>query len=468
MNWLSVLRGGSALAIALVCSAAHAQTNETPSMTLEQALAYAADHHPRLLVDVADVKARKAAAEVPGKRWLPQVGVTAQAIGGTNNNSGSLWLSSRGAVEMPRIAGTAFLQRPSQIDWKPYVNTAIAAGFEQELFDFGRIAAERSVADARASSAKAGERADRLDVVLGVREAFFAVQAAHQVLAAADQVVQRATVHRDAICALGREGLRPQADCARGQADLARYQAARSRSEGSLDSACVTFAAAMGHERDRVDVRGDAPQVDASVPSFSEAVAGAEAHEPRMQVAEAEAHASKSEVERSSAALRPQIYGIGTVMGSAGGAPVTQGAHGAYGDGVVPFVPNYYAGVVMSWQMIDAPGRAEHATREAEAATSQERIHEVREQTKTAAAQAWVAAESTMRTVPELQNALSAAEISYAQVDGRYKEGLATVIELTDVESLRVDAEINLAIGQFEAARARAQLDRALAKENRP
>ncbi len=455
------------LALLLTVGSFARAEDSLPSMSLSMALEYAASHHPRLLADTEDVKASEAAAAVPAKRWLPRVGVTAQLVGGSNNNSGALWLGSRGAVELPRIAGTAFLQKPSAIDWHPYLNTSVAAGFEQEIFDFGRIAAAQAVADARQARSEATREADRRDVVLSVREAYYAVQAAHQVRAAAEQAVQRATVHRDAMCALGREGLRPEADCERGKADLARYTAALSRAEGSLSSARVTYAASMGHERDEIEVDDEQLHTDvARGPTFAETIATAQQNEPRVHVVEAEARASAADAKRSLAERRPQLYGIGTVMGAAGAAPEEGASHGTWGRGGVPYVPNYYAGLVFAWRLLDRAGDAEAAAAAASAETVKSRIRELREQTKTEAAQAWIAVETSLRTLPELENALRAAEINYAKVDGRYGEGLATVIEVTDAESLRVDAQINLAIGRFDVARSGARLERALAKES--
>jgi outer membrane protein TolC len=59
---------------------------------------------------------------------------------------------------------------------------------------------------------------------------------------------------------------------------------------------------------------------------------------------------------------------------------------------------------------------------------------------------------------------VEAARANYAQADARYKSGLGTSVELADAEALRTDAEIQLALGQFELARARASFGRAIAE----
>jgi outer membrane protein TolC len=452
----------------LVPLGAAAQEGGPVALTLDEALRFAERHHPRILAAAEEVHAREADARVPGKRWMPKLGVTAQAVVGTPNNTTAIWLSSRGAVELPRIANSAYLKGPSQINWSPYLSTVVGAGFEQEIFDFGRIAAERAVADARALASRSDAAADRLDVALAVREAFYAVEAGHGVLAAAMQVVERAKVHEQAICALAREGLRADADCQRSRADLARYQAAQTRAEGALSAARTTLAAAIGSEALEVEVEGT-PAIDAELPPLTSTVAEAVAREPRLQAVEDQAKAQGARVRASKAELRPQVYAIGSVLGAGGGAPNGRGAgqFTAYGKGGIPWTPNYYAGLVMAWNMLDGPALAQRDAAEAEAKAARKRVDDARHQARSEAAQAWAQTQAALKALPEYEQALHAAEISYQQMDGRYSEGLATIVELTDAEALRVDAQINLAVGKFEAARSRARLDRALAKESR-
>jgi outer membrane protein TolC len=66
--------------------------------------------------------------------------------------------------------------------------------------------------------------------------------------------------------------------------------------------------------------------------------------------------------------------------------------------------------------------------------------------------------------LPGLQHAVDAAHANYAQADARFRSGLGTSIELADAEAVRTDAEIRLALGQFELARARAAFGRSIAE----
>lgn len=63
-----------------------------------------------------------------------------------------------------------------------------------------------------------------------------------------------------------------------------------------------------------------------------------------------------------------------------------------------------------------------------------------------------------------LAHAVDAAHANYAQAEARFKAGLGTSLELADAEAVRTDAEIQLAVGQFESQRARAVLARLTAE----
>jgi outer membrane protein TolC len=89
---------------------------------------------------------------------------------------------------------------------------------------------------------------------------------------------------------------------------------------------------------------------------------------------------------------------------------------------------------------------------------------EAGQQSTTAIQQAYASLEVALAALPGLEEALKAALANSAQADARFREGLGTSVELADAEALRTDAEIQLAVGQFEAARTRAQLGRVIAE----
>jgi outer membrane protein TolC len=69
-----------------------------------------------------------------------------------------------------------------------------------------------------------------------------------------------------------------------------------------------------------------------------------------------------------------------------------------------------------------------------------------------------------LKAVPGLQVAVDAARANQAQAEARFKAGLGNIVELADAEALLTNAQLQLAVGQFTVARARATLGRVMAQ----
>ena len=88
----------------------------------------------------------------------------------------------------------------------------------------------------------------------------------------------------------------------------------------------------------------------------------------------------------------------------------------------------------------------------------------MRQQVVASVEQAYVGVVVARQALPALQHELEAARANGAQADARFKAGLGTSVELADAEGLRTDAEIRLALGVFDLAKARSSFGRAIAE----
>jgi outer membrane protein len=429
-------------------------------MTLDEALAYARANNPQVAAENARVALRNAQAKEPDARWSPRFGATAQALLSSNNNSAANWLGS-GATELPRIAGTGFLQRGSQIDWKPYVSTTVGLTGVQELFDFGRIAAETAAADAVTDVARARRDDVRLAVELGIRESYQAVLTGRAVADIARGAVARAKVHKNDAHARVAQGLRSRIEEERADADVARFEVSVVRAEGSLRSAQAAYAATVGVKSPLLDVTGAGPApTPIVVPTIDQALADAARTDPALRAAVLQVRAAREQRSAVEAQRRPELWAIGTVNSAAGGAPRENTNDQTWGYGAVPWIPDYFGGVVLAWRFFDPVigARAASARQEEQVAAAdvtavqQERIAQVQ--------RAWIALDVAVRALPALERTVTAARANWDQADVRFNSGLGTSVELADAESLRVVAELEHEQGRFEAERARAQLTR--------
>lgn len=472
-----LLRVSSLLACALSfaagtgwSSASHAQTAEgglragagsdaSPrAITLPSALAFARAHHQRVLAAKGRFAAAQEDAKVPGAEWLPRVSAVAQIVGASVNNSTTTLLSN-GLVDIPRVGATK-VQGPA--DFTPYASTAVALGIRQEVYDFGRIAAERAAAEF-ARDIEQHRRDDVvLDVSFGVVQAYYAVLAAHAVYEASESAVQRSVAQRDFAKANITSGMRSPIDLTRAEADVARYDAGARRAEGALHVARAYFAAAVGTVERELDAQGGSPDAVDLAP-LDDLLPFA-ARTPRVLEARARYLAAQGETRRIGAQTRPNLFATASLNARAGGAPPSAGPV-PVGDGWIPAVPNYDVGLVLAWPLIDAGwSRREEAARSRETALAEDVELALRTQ-RTSIVAAWQSTKMAVETLRALERGNEAAGANYMQAENRFHVGIGTSVELADAQALRTDAEIQLAIGRFEVARAKAALRRALAEE---
>jgi outer membrane protein len=434
------------------------------AVTLADALAYARAHQPDLRAAVAHVGALRAQAEVPRSAWYPTLGGTAQLLLGTTNNTTASYISAP-RVDLPRISATRAAS-PSSASLSPHPSTVIGAGLTQEVFDFGRIAVQAAADDARVEAERLSAAALRLVVDYDVEEAYFAVYAARAVLNASEDAFHRAVVHRDLARAGVASGLRPPIEQTRAEALLGHFELGRLRARGGVKGSQALFAAAVGVPEPLLDIAGT-PPTPADLPPLGEALAGAFAHSPEWLGAVARVTAQEKRTRAIRAEARPNVFLTAAVSGAAGGATPSSG-DGAPGMGLLPLVPNWDTGVVLSWPLFDASIAARAGVSRADEATRREEARAVKQKLSAAVVQAHLDAETARDALPVLRRSLDAAVANYAQADARFRSGLGNAVELADAEALRTDAEIALALGTFEYARARAALGRAMAERSDP
>jgi outer membrane protein len=431
------------------------------AMTIPEALAYAHQHQPAIHAGLSRVAARMAEATIPSGKWLPTVGVTAQLYGMTANNTTGSYLSTQ-FVDVPRIGGTTS-QSQSTASLAPYPASLVGAGLLQEVFDFGRIGAQRAAADDLVTVERHRTDVLRLDIDFGVEEAYFSVLAAKAIIVASDQAYERSRVHRDLAKRGVDSGLRSPIELTRAEADLARFDVGRIKARGGLALAQSVLAAAIGAPDPAIDTSGEAPKVS-DLPTMAEAVQMVEARDPFLAEALAQLKASEQRTRAVGAELRPDVSLTATLTGRAGGAQPTGAGQIPSGNGWLPDVPNWDVGLVLSWPLFDGTISARQDAARAAEQVRRDEIDVTREQEVARVRQAYVQVGVARSALVALENAVIAAHANYDQADARFKAGIGNAVELADAEAVRTDAEIQRALGQFELAQSRAAFGRAVAE----
>jgi len=452
------------VATALLCPAAHAlaANDAVRTVTLDEALSYARDRQPRIKSALAEYEARRAEARVPRAQWLPQIGATAQVFVATSNNTTASYLTVP-ELDLPRIGGSKSTTEATAT-WSPSASTLAGIGLGQEVYDFGRISAQIAVADAYATMAKASADAVGLDVALGVEEAFHGVLAGKAVRAATEDALKRALTHRDYAQAGTKSGMRPPIDLTRAEADVSSLRVRLIQAESGLEASRAALAAAMGSDQLEVDAAETPPDLS-SAPAFADAMRTAAARNPAILAALSRLDAQHAAVSAVTRELLPNIFASATLTGRAGGAAPTSGDT-PYGSGWLPDVANWHIGLVLQWNLFDAAVLARRAAAKAHEDAARADLELARMSVGLAAERAYLDLDAALRTLPGLQAAVDAARANQAQADARFKAGLGTIVELADAEALLTNSQLELAVGQFTVARARAALGRVMAQSS--
>lgn len=443
----------------LVAANAFAQP-AVPVMSLRQAISYARAHQPSLQAARARVAVALAQAQLPRAEWDPKLSVGADLVVGSNNNTTSSYSNGAFDFAVPRIGGEPAY---APIKLAPEPSTMVGIGVTKELYDFGRLDAEAAAADLFARAAEDDAQLADLDLTLYVEESFYAVAGAHAVLRASEAAVQRATEHRDFAKAGVDAKLRPPVDLSRAEADLARFEVDRVRAEGALTTAEAVLAAAIGSPAPAIDAGADDVAYP-DLPPLDSVMHDLDEREPSLRAAHHAYDAQRALTRSIEDELRPEIALSAGFTGRAGGASPGNGREVPAGGGWLPSVPNWDALVVVRWPWFD---RAVDVRAEASRRLERVRAAEVdaeRERLRGRAAQVYVDLQVAQSALPALQRSVDAATANQNQVDARFRNGLSTAVELADAEALLTNAQIQLAIGQFQLARARARVARVIAE----
>jgi outer membrane protein len=432
-----------------------------PQMTLTAALEFAVKNQPAVKTALARVSARQADVGIPKGQWLPAVGVTAQVLVGTVNNTTASYLNTP-YVPTPRVGGTSSVDG-STATWSPEPSTFVGLGLTQEVFDFGRITAEISAADSLLSAEMRSAEAQTLDIRLGVEEAYFAVYSAKAVGVATDEAYERASRNFELAKAGVASGLRPPIDQTRIQAELARFDITRIRNRGAVRVAQTLFAAAVGSPEPALDI-ADQPPKPSDMPTLDAAVQRALQKEPQLQASLARIQAQEDQTRAAFAQLRPDLFLAGTLNARAGGTQPSGSAPVPAGNGWIPNVPNWQVAVVLSWPLFDGTLWARGKASQELEGVRREEAALVRQQVVARVDNAYVMVIVARAALPRIQASVDAARANYAQAEARWKAGLGTPTELADAAALWVEAQTGLALGEFELARSRAAFGRAIAE----
>jgi outer membrane protein len=415
------------------------------SFSLEQALQYALDHYPSVRAAVEQVNASTAGAGVVRAAYLPRLDAVWQTNRATANNIFGQLLPQ---AVLPAMSGPVLPSPSTQSVW----GSAAGALLSWEPVDFGLRGAMVREAEAGVARARADEGLTRLTVQHAVGVAFLDVVTMQQAVAAAEADVQRREVLARAARTLADNQLRPGAEASRADAELA---AARTRAIQARQSRVLTqakLAQLLGIADGSVEVT-TARLLDAAAAGGS--TASPASQHPLIASEQAAVDLARAREAVLAKTDRPRLYLQSSVFArGSGGDP--DGSFDGGGDGLGLERANWAAGVqlvfpnLFDFTSLRARRAAAGALTRAESARYDEVVLSIAHQRRTADAVVDAARSIAANTPVQL----AAAQQSEAQARARYEAGLASIVEVSDAQSLLATAEYQHAVARVDVWRA--------------
>ena len=414
------------------------QTN-TKEFTLQEAVDFALKNYPAVRASLEQANAARAGVALARTDYFPRTDMLWQGNRASRNNVFGLLLPQS---VIPSVSGPVLPTTSGQGVW----GSAAGLLFSWVPLDFGERRARMDSARAARSQADSQLALTRLDVEVAAINSFLTLLAAEQTVHAAQADVERREVFAKAVHVLVDNQLRAGADASRADAELARARANLARAQQQQETGRAALANILGIADARVEAReGSLAQRPAeNVPATSilsaHPLAGAE---------QARVQQFRSQVRLLDRTYYPKFNFQSALYGRGTGANIDGSFQGGT-NGFGVDRSNWAVGLTVTFPVLDifsirARKDIELAHERAEAARYDQTIQDLTGQLKKAQASLEGARKVAEATPVELQ----AARATETQERARYQAGLATLVDVSDVQSLLVQAEIDDALAQL-------------------
>jgi TolC family type I secretion outer membrane protein len=399
-----------------------------PSLTLDEALTTALKNHPQIIDARENLNGAEARTGQALASYYPQISIAAD------------W--SRGRSYLTALQNIKTTE----------VNTE-ALYLKQTIYDFGRTS---GAVDAARSNRDAADKAltiTRQDLTLRVRSGFYLLLAAEkQVVAVRETVKARAEVHRQAQEFFG-QGIRAKVDVARAEANLFTAKTALIRAENNREIARVELANAMGMaslgERALTE---PSPVSLLPLPERSQAQQEAMRNRAELQQFTALKSAASANLKSAKSSYLPILSGTASIGYADRDFPPSGNVWGMGLNLTMPLFSGFSS--------VEQVREANANIRAIEARQSDLKLQIIKE-----VESAWLGGNEAAARMVSTEKEVAATNESQALAEGRYHEGIGSIIEVTDAQTQALDAQTAHIQAMYDYYISLARLDRAVGKK---
>lgn len=320
----------------------------------------------------------------------------------------------------------------------------------QTLYDFGQTKGQ--VRRAEADYATAQQNLQRVHdlVYLNVRQAYYGVLAAEEILQARKEAVASQQKHLDQVQAFHEVGTRPKIDVTQQGVALASAQLDLRQAEENLDVARAALATAMGIPIDQapepVNNLGEVRDPGSLAALLSEA----EQQRPDIAGLRDRIFAAQADIIVARSAFRPNL---------------SLASFFNYRSLQLPLIYNWSLGSIVAQSLFEGGARHAHlaaaqAEEEVAKANLTSSVQKVRQEVFTDYADLQVAKDKIALS----QKAEAEAKENLELAEGRYQSGYGNIIELTDAQYLLTNTRVQTIVSRYDYQMAAASLDVAVGR----
>jgi outer membrane protein len=416
-------------------------------LSLDDALRMARQRHPNQQVAQAQIALARARLEEARAGFFP--GVT---------GSFSYQPQTANFAPTPAFAralssgSTPAMLPPASYSWYSYWVGAL--GIYWIPFDWGKTAYGFKAAGSNVEAQQLNSQATLQQIELDVKVAFYEALAARASVDVARDALATQQRHAAQARAFYEVGSRTRIDVASADSDVAAAELTVARAKGALEAADAALAAAIGLDEWK-------PFELVTPPAPSDAPA------PSQGALFDEALKSRPEPKELTLRARSMVEQWRSARGQFLPSVIIQAGPNWSGTDITALATNLQVSLSLSFPIFGMnPYLVYEQMREAKANEltylAQER--QVRNQIRLEAAGARAALDSARESVVSARKLVDAAKVRRDLAEGRYKEGVGNIIELSDAELAFINASFQEVRANFDLAEADARLVHALGR----
>ena len=404
------------------------------SLSLEQAVALALEHHPSLQAAQANLHSAEASKKLALSSYYPSISAT-----GTGSHTEGYFVFN------PSI--------PSR--YQIYSNYVAGFNGTQLIYDFGKTSSRVGANTDFVEASQEDLRSAHDNVVMNVQLAYFAFLSQRSVVTVNEEAVQQAASHLTQAKAFYTVGRRPQFDVTRAEVDLANANVNLIRARNALDVARVQLDNAMGIHPVRpyavTDSLGTAP-VNLNLDSV---VAIAAQRRPDLLSAKARLSGFQGLVGAARSQHLPTL--------SANGSYNWSGFNLQFQNGIGGLYPRWIAGLTFTlpiFQGFAINAQVEQA--EASAEVARANLSTLTQAALLEVQQAYLGVGEAQERLGAAAKLVEQAEQNLNLAQRQYAAGVGTALDITDAQLTRSNARITKIQALFDYNSSLARLHKAI------